>query len=188
LFKKCQFVSLKTGSQEKSPLALRADSKKFKLVRHGFEFVFGGDLPLNFFRKAFFNLNDLGTIRADQMMVMAIVIFTDKFKSRRTIAKIKPLHHAHFFEQVHGTVNRRQIATVLWHFGKNFLVSQRMRMLPQNFQNRRARAGDFPRLPAQLACQRGHFLPLVRVGVDVRFHNDFKISLPVSKSKRPLDR
>lgn len=99
--KKCQFVSLKTGSREKFPLALRTDSEKFKLVRHGLEFVFGGDAFLDFFGKTFSNLHDFGTIRADQMMVVAVVIFTDKFKPRRAIAEIEPLDHAHLFEQVH---------------------------------------------------------------------------------------
>lgn len=92
---------MQAGSQEKSPLALRADSKKFKLMRHKLEFVFGGDALLDFFWKTFFNLHDFGTIRADQMMVMAVVVFTDKFKPRRAVAKIEPLDHAHLCEQVH---------------------------------------------------------------------------------------
>jgi hypothetical protein len=62
-----------------------------------------------------------------------------------------------------------------------------MRMLPQNFQDCRARAGDFARLPAQTAFQRGHLLPLVRMFVRVRFHYGSKITPPVSKSKRPLN-
>jgi len=33
--------------------------------------------------------------------VMTVVIFTDKFKPRRAIAEIKPLHHAHFLEKMH---------------------------------------------------------------------------------------
>jgi hypothetical protein len=36
-----------------------------------------------------------------------------------------------------------------------------MRVAPQNFQNGRARAGDFAGLSPQPAFQRGHFLPLV---------------------------
>jgi hypothetical protein len=44
----------------------------------------------------------------------------------------------------------------------------RMRMLPQNLQNRLARAGDFARLPAQTAGQCGHFLPPHSMGM--RFH------------------
>ena len=97
------------------------------------------------------------------MMVMAVIAFADEFEPRRAVAKIKPLHHAHFFKQVHRAVNRRQIAPAFGHRGKNFPVRQRMRMVPQNFQNRRARAGDFARLAAQTVFQRGHFLPLARV-------------------------
>jgi len=152
-------------------------------VCDGFEAVFGGDALLDFFRKTFFNLHDFGTVGANQMMVMAVVIFTDKFKPRRAIAKVKPLHHAHFFEKVHGTVNRREIATAFGHLGKNFLVRQRMRMRSQNFQDRRARAGDFSRLPAQLIFQRGQFLSLVRMSMRVRFHFGSKIALTISKIK-----
>jgi hypothetical protein len=45
-----------------------------------------------------------------------------------------------------------------------------MRMLPQNFQNRRARAGYLSRLPSQTTRQRGHFLPLAGVGMRARLH------------------
>src|ERR1700722_17078798 len=116
LFKKCLFVSLKTCSQEKSPLSLRADSKKFQLVCHGFEFVFGGDALLNFFWKTFFNLDDFGTIRANEMMVMAVIVFTDEFKSCCAVAEIKPLHDAHFFEQMHRAVNCREVTLAFGHF------------------------------------------------------------------------
>ena len=62
------------------------------------------------------------------MMVMPVIIFTDEFESRRAVAEIKPLHHAHFFEQVHGTINRRKVALASWERGENFPVRQRMRM------------------------------------------------------------
>jgi hypothetical protein len=45
-----------------------------------------------------------------------------------------------------------------------------MRMLPQKFQNRRARTGDLSRLPAQTARQRGHFLAFMRMFVCAGFH------------------
>jgi hypothetical protein len=147
--------------QGKSPLAFWTNSKKFQFVRYGFETVFGGDELLNFFRETFFNLDDVRTFCADQMMVMAVVTFTDQFKPRRAIAEIKSFHHAHFFEQVHGTINRRKVAFAFGHFGENFPVREWMRMRAQNFQNGRARAGDFVRLPAQTVFERGHFLPLV---------------------------
>ena len=78
------------------------------------------------------------------MVVMAVVIFAHQFKAGRAIPKVKPLHHPHFFKQVHGAINGRQIASAFWQRREDFPVGQRMWMLPQNFQNRRARAGDFP--------------------------------------------
>jgi hypothetical protein len=150
---------------------------------HGLEAVSGGNLFLNFRRKTFFNFHDFRTFRANQMMVMAVVIFADEFESRGAVAKIKPLHHAHCLQQMHRAVNGRQIAPAGGHFGKDFPVGERMRMVPQNFQNGRARAGDFARLPPQPAFQRGQFLALVGMGVRVRFHLAEKITRELSKSK-----
>ena len=77
------------------------------------------------------------------MMMMAVIAFANQFKPRRPVAEIKSLHHPHRFQQVHGAVNRRQIALAGGQGGKNLLVRERMRMLPENFQNGRARTGDF---------------------------------------------
>jgi hypothetical protein len=148
---------------EKSPLTSRANTEKFQLVGDGFETVLSGDPFLNFLREAFFNLHDLRTFGADQVMVMAVVILADEFKPRRAVAEIKPLYHPHLLQQVHRTVNRGQITPASEHFGKNLPVRERMRVTPQNFQNGRARAGDFSRLAPQPTGQRGHLLPLVRM-------------------------
>ena len=149
--------------EEKSPLAIRTNPKKFQFVGHGLEAVFGGDSFFNFSEKTFLNLHDLRAFGADQMMMMAVIVFPNQFKARRAVAKIKPLDHAHFLQQVHGAINGGEVATAFGHFGKNFPVGQRMRMPPQNFQYGRARAGDFPRLSAQPAGQGGQILPFVRM-------------------------
>jgi hypothetical protein len=158
--------SLVTGSL----LALRAKTEEFKFVGHAFETVRGGNAFLNLARKTFLDFDHLRTARANQMMVMAVVTFANQFKPRRAVAEIKPLHHSQLFQQVQGAVNRRQIALALGQGGEDFLVRERMRMPPENFQDRRARAGDLSRLPAQTARQRGHFLPLAGVGMGARFH------------------
>jgi hypothetical protein len=168
---------------EKSPLAIRTDSKKFQLVGHGFEPVLGGNPFLNFLREAFFNLHDFRTFRADQMMVMAVIILADKFEPRRAVAEIKPLHHSHFLQQVHRAVNRGQVTPASGHFGKNLPVCERMRMAPQNFQDGRARAGDFSRLTPQPSGQRGHLLPFVRMWVDAASHGASKIAPGISEIK-----
>jgi predicted small integral membrane protein len=46
-------------------------------VRNGLEMVFGGDLFLDLLGKTFINLDHLGTFGADEMMMMAVVIFPD---------------------------------------------------------------------------------------------------------------
>jgi hypothetical protein len=149
-------------------LAFRADAEKFQFVTDGLELVFGGNAPLNFRRKAFVNLDDFRTLRAYQMVVMAVVALTDQLEPRCAVAEIKPLDHAHFFEQVHGPVNRRQITQAPGQPGKNLTAGERMRVRAQNIQDRLARAGDFVRLSAQTTGERGQFLPLVRVGMFVR--------------------
>jgi hypothetical protein len=117
------------------------------------------------------------------MMVMAVIAFADQFKPRCSVAEVKPLHHFHLFQQVHGTVNRRQIALAPGHGGKNFPVCERMRVLSQNFQDRRARAGDLARFLAQTPRQRGQFLSLVQMGVRAPFHYASKITLAMPKIK-----
>ena len=136
-------------------LALRANAEKFKFVGHAFKAVRGGNVRLNLAGKAFVNLDDSRTFRANQMMVMAVVALADQFKPRRAVAEIKPLDHVLFFKQVHGPINRCQITKTLGQRGKNLPAGERMRMRAQNFQDRLARAGDFARLPAQAAGERG---------------------------------
>ena len=130
-------------------LALRANAEKFKFVGHAFKAVRGGNVRLNLAGKAFLDFDHSRTARANQMMVMTVIAFADQFKPRRAVAEVKPLHHPHFFEQMHGAVNCRQIALALGQGGEDFLVRERMWILPQNFQNCRARAGDLSRLLAQ---------------------------------------
>jgi hypothetical protein len=162
-----------------SLLALRAKAEEFKFVGHAFEAVRGGDARLNLAREAFLDFDHFRAARANQMMVMAVVAFADQFKPRRAVAEVKPLHHPHLFQQVHGAVNRRQIALAPGHGGKNFPVCERMGMSPENLQNCRARAGDLSRLLAQTARQRRHFLPLVGVGMGARFHfSKIRLAIP----------
>jgi hypothetical protein len=104
-------------------------------------------------------------------MVMTVVIFTHQFKPSRAVAEIKPLHHAHFLQQVHRPVNRGQIAPASGQGREYFLVGERMRMPPQNPQNRLARTGDFAGVSPQTTGQRGQFLPSRRMGMGMRFHD-----------------
>jgi len=118
-------------------------------MRHGSETVGAGKAGFNFPQKTFFNFHHGRALGADQMMVVGIPAFTDKFKPRRAIAKINPFHHLHFFQQVHRAINRRQIALTLGNGGENFLAGQRAGLRAQNFQNDLARTSHFARMPAQ---------------------------------------
>ncbi len=76
------------------------------------------------------------------MMVMSIIALADEFKPCGAVAEIKPLHHPHFLEQVHGAINRGQITTAPGQDGKDFPIGHRMWMPPQNLQNGLAWAGN----------------------------------------------
>ena len=138
-------------------LAFGTNPKKFQFVSDSFKTVFGGDLLLNLAGKTFVNLHDFGALRANEMMMMAVVVFADQFKTACAISEIEPFHHAHFFEQFHGTVNGRKIAAFsgLLHFPKNFAIGERMGMTAQDLQDRGAWSGHFVRLPAQTTFQVG---------------------------------
>jgi site-specific recombinase len=151
-------------------LALRAETEKFEFVSHAGEAVRGGNARLNLAGETFPDFNHFRAAGANQVMVMTVVAFADQFKSRRAVAEVKSLHHSQIFEQMHGAVNRRQIALAFGQGGEDFPVRERMRMLPQNFQNRRAGAGDLSRLLAQTTRQRRQFLLLAGVGMWARFH------------------
>jgi hypothetical protein len=139
-------------------LAGRTNAEKFKLVGYPFETVCRRNAFFNLVRETFLNLNHFRTTGANQMMVMAVLPFSHQFKPRRPVAKIKPLDHPHLFQQVHRPVNRRQIALSPGQSGQNIPARERMRVLPENLQDGRARASDLSRLLAQTARQRGQFL------------------------------
>ena len=143
--------------KEKSSLAFRTNSKKFQFVGDAFKAVFCGNLSFNFSGKAFLNFDDFRTFGANQVVMVAIVIFTDEFKPPRAIAEIKTLDHAHFFQQVHGAIDGGKIAwsPALLHFGKNFPVGEGVGMFPQNFQDCRTGTGDFAGLSPQTILENG---------------------------------
>jgi hypothetical protein len=166
-----------------SLLAVRTQPEKFKFVGHIFEAVGGGNARFNRTRKTFLNFNHLRAAGANQVVVVTVIPLAYQFKSRRPVTEIKSFHHAHFLQQVHRAIDGRQIAPASGHFGKNLPVRERMRMTPQNFQNGRARAGDFARLAPQPAGKRGHFLPVVRMRMRVCFHGISKIAPAISEIK-----
>jgi hypothetical protein len=164
-------------------LAFGANTEKFQLVRHPFETVCRRDARLDFTGKTLLNFHHPRTARADQMMVMPIIAFTNQFKSRGAVAEVKSLDHPHRFEQMHGAINRCQVTgtPVSAQGGQNFPIRERMRMLPESFQNGGTRAGDFSRLLAQTAGQCRKGLPLTRMRVGGCFHGAAKSCPQVEK-------
>jgi len=171
------FCRLRQSSEFGSPLAARAGAKEFKLVRHSGKIMGCSQAQFNLAQEAFLDFHDRRAARANQMMVMAVVTLADQFKPRRAVPEIEPPDNIHFFEQVQRAINCCQIALALGRDGENFLARQWMRMFAQNFQNRLAWTGDFARLTAQSSGQRGHFLPLRRMGMGVCFQAVIRLQI-----------
>ena len=156
-----------------SPPASGADPEKLQLVCHFAKVVGGGNPRFNFPRETFFDFNHLRAPRANQVMMMSVVALADEFKPGRAVPEIEPFDHLHFFEHVERAVNGGQVALAFWHGAKDFPAGERVGMFAQQLQNRLARAGDSPRLPAQASGQGGQFLPPggMRMGVFLHVTN-----------------
>jgi len=136
-------------------LARGADPEKFEPVGHRLKMVMFRNLFLERGGKTFFEFDHQRTTGADEMVVMPVFAFADEFKARGAVAEIKLLDHPQFLEQLHGPVNRGQVALSGRQEAEDFPVGERMPLAPQNFQDGRARAGDFVGAAPQTAGQRG---------------------------------
>ena len=66
-------------------------------------------------------------------MMVAVVSFLHQFKTRHAIAEIKTFHHAQFFQEVHGTVDGREIDLTPTEFKLLLLLAERKgRVQPRN--------------------------------------------------------
>jgi len=122
-------------------------------VGDAFETVFGGNFLFNPPRKTFFDFNYLRTPSADEMVMVTVIVLAHQFKAPGAIAEIEPLDHSHLFEQVHGAINRGQVALSMAfsHFGQDFAICEGVRMFSKDFQDVSAWTGDFAGLTAQTA-------------------------------------
>jgi hypothetical protein len=78
------------------------------------------------------------------MVVMVVFLAPHEFKARSAVAEIKPLHHVHFFEHIHRTVNSCQITAASPKQRMNFPNCQRVGRCLENREDRAPRPGDFP--------------------------------------------
>jgi hypothetical protein len=107
------------------------------------------DSALQFLRETFLDLHYFGAIRADQVMMMLIVRVPHQFEASDSIPKIKSLHHSHFYQQMYGSVNRREIASGLPHASMDLPNRERMRLFLQRRYDRTPWSGNLPRFSAQ---------------------------------------
>ena len=105
------------------------------------------------------------------MVVMAVVARGQQFEPGHAVAKIKPFDDTHCLQQVHGSVNRRQIAFPFRQSRKNLLVGQWMAVAAQDFKNDSARFRELAGVSAQPVGQIRQRLPPGRLGPTVRFHD-----------------
>src|SRR5687768_12519271 len=134
-------------------LAARTQSKEFQFVGDIFETVAGGDLLLEGLGKAFFDLDDVRTARAHQMVMVPVIAFGQQFEAGAAIAELEAFHDAHAFQQVHRTVDRGQVAIACRQRAKNLLDAQWAPFLSEHFEDRLPRTRYFVVAPSQLLRQ-----------------------------------
>jgi hypothetical protein len=118
-----------TGTGEASQsLAVGADAEEFEAVGDAFETGGGGDALFDLGREAVGDFDDFGAGTADEVVMMVVVI-GDEFEARGAVAEIEAMDHAHFFKEMHGTINRGEIAFALGKGGEDFFARDRMFVL-----------------------------------------------------------
>ncbi len=133
----------------KISLAARTDPEELELVGDGLEAVASRNFFLEFAGKALVNFHHPAAAGADQVMVVAIVPFSQQLEPRDAVPQIKAFDDFHPLQQVHRTINRGEVAFVPWEGREDFLVGKRVRLMAEYLQNRLTRPGDFVRLTAQ---------------------------------------
>ncbi len=133
-------------------LALWTNPKKLQPMRDARESVPLRDPNLQFGRETFLDFDYFRTARADKVMVVAVIPFPHQFEPRYTVAQIEAFDHPGVFQDVQGTINRRQIAEIAPVSRKrleDFLARHRVTAPAQDVQNRLAWTGHFADVPAQ---------------------------------------
>jgi hypothetical protein len=117
-------------------LAPWTHAKKVESMRHCFETVGASDALLQLGRETLVDLDHRGTFHADQMMMMPRVILRHQLESVAAIAKVEPADHAHLFQEMHRTIDRRKVAIFAAQAGEEFFNAQRLGVASQYLQNR----------------------------------------------------
>ena len=143
-------------------LAIGADPEEFEFVGHCLEAVPFGDGAFEFVLKAFVNLHDARAFRADQMMMVRVLLGSNEFESRDSIAEIKSSGQPHFFKHVHRSIDCGKIAHANRQCRMDFFVRERVGVLPEQIEKRLSRSGDLAGLVSKAP---GQFLQIVVVSM-----------------------
>jgi hypothetical protein len=138
-----------------SLLAGRTDSKKLQTVRDRRELAPHRDPLLQFADHTITDLHKAGALRANQMVLMAMMPLVKQRKPGHAVAKVKPLYHPKALQQLNRAINCRQITIALGQPMENFLARKRSWLVPEHPQDCPARAGDLAGFPAEPIVQAG---------------------------------
>jgi hypothetical protein len=83
------------------------------------------------------------------MMVMLVIVVADQFIARDGIAEIEALHQFHFLQQMHGTVDRSQVALGGTGERVDFPDGQRVSLGLERRNDRASWSGQFARFLTQ---------------------------------------
>ena len=94
------------------------------------EAVLVGQPLLQFLDKAFFDLHDPITVRADEMVVMIGGVMAGEFEAGDAVAKIEAFDEAGFNQQLGGPIDGGEITLATGQGRVDLFVGQRMGMFP----------------------------------------------------------
>src|SRR4051812_22013584 len=160
--------SFKRPGNEPS-LAIRTDSKKLQPMRNAFKPGCAGNALFNLRRKTIGHFNNFRAGTAHKVVVM-IVVVRNEFETRRAIAKIETMDHAHFFQQMHRPINGHEIAFTRRKRSQNLFAVNRVFLLAQDVEDRLARPGDFARFSPKLVSEGGEIVAALMVRMRALFH------------------
>lgn len=125
-------------------LAGGANPEELQPMRYRFKAVARGNPGLQFQDGALFDFDDLGTARANQVVVVAIISFAQQFVSGGTVPEVEPLHQVQFLEQRDGSVYGHEIGVPFGQGGMNVLDGERMLSAAEHLENRLAGSREAP--------------------------------------------
>ena len=130
-------------------LAGWANPEELQAMRHRLELALARDALFQFPNDTIANLHHARATRADQMMLMPVVLLINQGKACHAVSEMKSLHHIKALEQLDGTINGCEIARALRQAPVNLQIRQRSGLFFKDLKNCPTRRRQLAGFPAQ---------------------------------------